>query len=86
MVSLISIGFPYDYHEITLWFVVWNVFNFPIQLGMSSSHLLFIFFRGVGQPPISYVSHYQVGSLIQLPMNKEQQFSYGFHVVFIDYP
>ena len=34
-----------------IWLVVWNIFSFPIQLGMSSSQLTnsFIFFRGVGQ-------------------------------------
>ena len=29
----------------------WLVIDFPIQLGMSSSKLTFIFFRGVGIPP-----------------------------------
>ena len=29
-----------------IWLVVWNMFYFPIQLGMSSSQLTFIFFRG----------------------------------------
>ena len=33
------------------WFVVWNIFYLSIQLGMSSSQLNFIFFRGVGIPP-----------------------------------
>jgi hypothetical protein len=35
------------------WLVVWNIWIiFPIILkGMSSSHLTFIFFRGVGIPP-----------------------------------
>ena len=33
------------------WLVVWNMFShFSIQLGMSSSQLTLIFFRGVGQP------------------------------------
>ena len=35
------------------WLVVWNIFYFSIQLGMSSSQLTFIFFRGVGQPATS---------------------------------
>ena len=32
-----------------IWLVVWNIFS--IKLGMSSSQMIFIFFRGVGQPP-----------------------------------
>ena len=38
---------------INIWLVLWNIFYFPIQLGMSSSQLTFIFFRGVAQPPTS---------------------------------
>ena len=36
------------------WLVVENIFYFSIQLGMSSSQVTFIFFRGVGQPPTSW--------------------------------
>ena len=37
-----------------IWLVVWNMnVIFPIILGMSSSQLTFIFFRGVGIPPTS---------------------------------
>ena len=41
------------YIYILYWLVVWNIFYFSIQLGMSSSQLTFIFFRGVGIPPTS---------------------------------
>ena len=39
-----------------IWLVVWEHewMIFPIILGISSSHVTFIFFRGVGQPPTSY--------------------------------
>ena len=30
------------------WLVVWNIFDVSIQLGISSSQLIFIFFAGVG--------------------------------------
>ena len=30
-----------------IWLVVWNIFYFSIQLGISSSQLTFIFFRGL---------------------------------------
>ena len=33
------------------WLVVWNIFLFSHILGISSSQLTFIFFRGVAQPP-----------------------------------
>ena len=36
------------------WLVIWNIFYFSIQLGISSSQLTFIFFRGVGIPPTSH--------------------------------
>jgi len=36
------------------WLVVWNILFFHI-LGMSSSQLTFMFFRGVGQPPSSWI-------------------------------
>ena len=36
------------------WLVVWNILYFSIQLRISSSHLTFIFFRGVGIPPTRY--------------------------------
>ena len=36
------------------WLVVENIFYFSIQLGMSSSQVTFMFFRGVGQPPTSW--------------------------------
>ena len=40
------------HHPNRNWLVVWNMtFIFPFELGMSSSQLTFIFFRGVGQPP-----------------------------------
>ena len=43
------------FHRETIgnWLVVWNMefYDFPIILGMSSSQLTFIFFRGVGIPP-----------------------------------
>jgi hypothetical protein len=43
--------------DINILLVVWNMnFIFPIQLGMSSSQLTFIFFRGVAQPPSSFCS------------------------------
>ena len=35
-----------------IWLVVWNMFIFHI-LGISSSQLTFVFFRGVGVPPTS---------------------------------
>ena len=35
-------------HEITIWLVVWNMNSFFHILGVSSSQLTFIFFRGVG--------------------------------------
>jgi hypothetical protein len=35
-------------HRIKKWLVVWKKNIFPIILGMSSSQLTFIFFRGVG--------------------------------------
>jgi len=35
-------------------------FYFPIQLGMSSSQLTFIFFRGVAQPPIWLLTRHWV--------------------------
>ena len=41
---------------VAFWLVVWNIFYFPIYwyiLGISSSQLTFIFFRGVAQPPTS---------------------------------
>ena len=37
------------------WLVVWNIFVFALMLGISSSQLTFIFFRGVAQPPTSEV-------------------------------
>ena len=41
--------------QILIWLVVWNMnFIFPEILGMSSSQLTFIFFRGVAQPPTSH--------------------------------
>ena len=47
----------HKYHEVP-WLVgglePWNFMTFHI-LGMSSSQLIFIFFRGVGQPPTRYV-------------------------------
>jgi hypothetical protein len=36
--------------NIFIWLVVWNIFPY---IGMSSSQLTFIFFRGVAQPPTS---------------------------------
>ena len=42
-----------DAIETEYWLVVWNMFYFSIQLGISSSQLTFIFFRGVGRPPTS---------------------------------
>ena len=41
------------------WLVVWNMFYFPIYLE-SSSHLTFIFFRGVGIPPASKHCHFEL--------------------------
>ena len=34
-------------YTVIYWLVVWNIFYFSIQLGISSSQLTFIFFRGV---------------------------------------
>ena len=44
--------YPHPLHlPIFFWVVVWNFFFiFPYILGMSSSQLTFIFFRGVAQP------------------------------------
>jgi hypothetical protein len=44
---------------VTIWLVVWNMnfMNFHI-LGMSSSQLTNIFFRGVGQPPTRQKVHF----------------------------
>ena len=42
-----------DIH-ISFWFVVWNIFYFSIYWEQSSD-LTFIFFRGVGQPPTSFI-------------------------------
>ena len=45
------LGYPHLWKP--SWFVVWNIFYFSIQLGMSSSQLTFTpsFFRGLGIPP-----------------------------------
>ena len=42
------------------WLVVWlpSILNFPINIGLHSSQLTFIFFRGVAQPPTSYTIVY----------------------------
>ena len=44
------------------WWFGCHQFDFPIQLGISSSQLTFIFFRGVAQPPTSHCndSHYGI--------------------------
>ena len=44
---------------IIYWLVVWNMFYFSI-LGMSSSQLTFMSFRGVGIPPTRYDSQWNL--------------------------
>ena len=44
-----------EFSATRIWLVVWNMFYFSIQLGLSSSQLTVIFFRGVGIPPTSIV-------------------------------
>ena len=53
------------------WLVVWTIFYFPIFshiLGISSSQLTFIFFRGVAQPPTRWwfflEGEYWLGNMI----------------------
>ena len=40
-----------------VWLVVWNIWIIFHILGMSSSQLTFILFRGVAQPPTSFAMH-----------------------------
>ena len=42
---------------IMVWLVVWNIWIIFHILGMSSSQLTFILFRGVAQPPTSFAMH-----------------------------
>jgi len=40
--------YPIEITSYNYWLVVWNICFFSHILGMSSSQLIFIFFRGVG--------------------------------------
>ena len=52
---MVQIYASYHIYEELIWLVVWPpFFKCSHILGMSSSQLTFIFFRGVAQPPTSY--------------------------------
>ena len=46
--------------DMLYWLVVWNMFYFSIQLGISPSQLTFKFFRGIGIPPTSIIAMFKI--------------------------
>ena len=66
------------FRAIFCWLVVWNIFYVSIYWEYYS-HLTFIFFRGVGQPPTSLVYFYKtkrpILSFWNISMGHDQDFS-----------